>query len=395
MAVLKLSGTLNSEPQGKSHPEAGSDSSLSFLHGTKLAYALNLVRDWHADLLHYQGLKPGSAKLHRDNLLRLLNHARVAPWELQKDHVTRYFESRVNQETGQMLAPATVGTYCAAWRGFQNYMLTAERVNELFSEFNVRPKAFVDDDNSIAVKRHKLNWVPKGWALTDAEIDAIDETFRSEIARAAREHSKSLLPLLRDRVMFHVGIHFALRISELTELRVSSFCASLDADLQHFGKWGVLTVTGKGDVTGSVPMRDPSVHGLIEWYTNSVRQKILLRRKSKTEDDGRREIKGQMVSVSDLMFPSERGGVVCPNGFRKRLADIAMKSGVLRRKLTPHTLRHTGCTLMVPLYSPEIAQKYMRHKHLHTTLYYYHPTPLGAANEVNSAAQLFDDEEED
>jgi hypothetical protein len=37
----------------------------------------------------------------------------------------------------------------------------------------------------------------------------------------------------------------------------------------------------------------------------------------------------------------------------------------------------------------------MRHKHLHTTLYYYHPTPLGAANEVNSAAQLFDDEEED
>ena len=48
---------------------------------------------------------------------------------------------------------------------------------------------------------------------------------------------------------------------------------------------------------------------------------------------------------------------------------------------------------MVPLYSPEIAQKYMRHKNLFTTLYYYHPTPLNAAHEVNSAVALFGDDE--
>jgi integrase len=83
------------------------------------------------------------------------------------------------------------------------------------------------------------------------------------------------------------------------------------------------------------------------------------------------------------------------NTFRKRLAEVAIESGVIANKLTPHTLRHTGCTLMVPLYSPEIAQKYMRHKNLHTTLYYYHPATLQAGNEVNAAVALFDDEEDD
>lgn len=98
--------------------------------------------------------------------------------------------------------------------------------------------------------------------------------------------------------------------------------------------------------------------------------------------------------IRNLIFPSERGGVISPNTFRKRLADIAMKAGVLDRKLTPHTLRHTGCTLMVPVYSPEVAQGYMRHKRLFTTLYYYHPTPLEAANGANAAVHLFPDEED-
>jgi integrase len=194
--------------------------------------------------------------------------------------------------------------------------------------------------------------------------------------------------------MFHIAIHFSLRISELITIRVQDFHASHDANLSHFGKWGVLTVTGKGDVTGSIPMRDPSIHELVVWYTKTIRESMILRREPKDDDDGLRKVHGKQIRVADLLFISERGGVICPNAIRKRLADIAMKAGVLRQKLTPHTLRHTGCTLMVPLYSPEIAQKYMRHKHLHTTLYYYHPSPLAAANEVNGATQLFDDEED-
>jgi integrase len=277
----------------------------------------------------------------------------------------------------------------------QDFMLEPDRVNEILREFKVRAKLFITEENSIAVKRHKLNWVPKGWALSPEEIEAIDSTFIREIRRAKAEHSKALMPLQRDRVMFHIAIHFALRVSELVAVRVQDFRASDKEDLSHFGKRGVLTALGKNDVTGSVPMRDPSIHALLEWYMGSVREHMVMGRKAKEGDTGMCKSRGRDILVNDLMFISQQGGIIAGNTFRKRLADIAIKAGVLRQKLTPHTLRHTGCTLMVPLYSPEIAQKYMRHKHLHTTLYYYHPTPLQAGNEVNAATALFDDDEED
>ncbi|MBS0456688.1 MAG: tyrosine-type recombinase/integrase [Proteobacteria bacterium] len=394
MSISPITPDTNSSLQRPNRAEPGCDRSLAFLKGNKHTYAANLISDWQAQLLHYNGLKPGSCRNHRDNCFRLLNHACVAPWELTKEHVIRYLESRVDSETGETLAPNTVGTYCAAWRSLQEYILEPERANEILREFKVRPRSFVTEENAIAVKRAKLNWKPKGWALSSEEIECIDATFRREITAAHRMHSKSLRPLMRDRVMFHFGIHFALRISELVAVRLSDFNFSHDATLDHFGRWGVLTVLGKNDVIGSVPLREPSIANLLEWYATSIRPGMILGRKLHEDAKPLRDPRGRVVSADELLFISERGGVICANAFRKRLADIAMKSGVLRRKLTPHVLRHTGCTLMLPLFSAEIAQKYMRHKGLRTTLDYYHPNVLQAANEVNCATALFDDDEE-
>ncbi|WP_415644406.1 tyrosine-type recombinase/integrase, partial [Shewanella algae] len=144
--------------------------------------------------------------------------------------------------------------------------------------------------------------------------------------------------------------------------------------------------------TGTIPMREPDIHRLLTWYMSSVRQTIILRRNGK--GDGYCAYDDETYLLSNLMFPSEQGGIICPNTFRKRLNAIAANVPGLTRKVTPHTLRHTGCTLMVPLYSPEIAQKYMRHKNLYTTLGYYHPTVLDAASEPNAAFDLFDEEED-
>jgi len=161
-----------------------------------------------------------------------------------------------------------------------------------------------------------------------------------------------------------------------------------------FGKWGTLTVTGKNDTTGTIPMREQQIFDLLEWYVSNVRQKLLLRRKSKPNDNGVCIFDDEEYLVNNLLFPSERGGVVHPNTYRDRLKKIASLAN-LPRKITPHTLRHTGCTLMVPLYSPDIAQKYMRHRRLSTTLQYYHPNPLSAGDEVNCALDmLFDYEDE-
>lgn len=339
---------------------------------------------------HLDGLKAKSCKAHSSNLLRLLNHARVAPWELRKKHVADFLESRVVESTGQSLAPATVSVYCSAWRSFQNFMLELDRVNEIMVQFKTRPEKFITDENGISVKKHKSNWNPTGWALKPAEIEAIDEQFKIAIKQAAANRSKSLLPLQRDRVMFHISIHFALRVSELVTIQMADFRPSHDPRLLCFGNYGVLTVTGKNDVTGSIPMRERDIHELLQWYITHIRQRILMRRKC--SDDGSCDYDGKEYLTNQLLFPSERGGVICPNAFRKRLASMAMNTGIISRKLTPHILRHTGCTLMVPIYSPEIAQKYMRHKNLFTTLYYYHPSPLDAANEVNAPFALFEDD---
>ncbi len=388
--VLHLPSTAISSVTAESAPEPGCSRELSFLSGDRKTYAQNLIRDWEAQKRFLDGISAKSCAGLADNLYRLINHAQVAPWELKPKHVVDFLSKRVNA-SGSPLSPATVGVYASAWRSFQNFMIELDRVNEIVAAFNVRPGKFVTNENCIAVKRYKAGWKPKAWALAPAEIDAIDAQFVFEIEQAYRNRSKALLPLQRDRVMFHMAIHFAMRVSELVTCQISDFKPFSDQRMAHFGDYAGLTITGKNDVTGTIPMREPAVHQLLMWYLGSVRQKLLLRRKNASDSIIHYDEKRYLVA--QLLFPSERGGVICPAGFRKRLKQIAISAGVFARRLTPHTLRHTGCTLMVPLYSPEIAQKYMRHKHLFTTLYYYHPEPLDAANEANLPFELFDEDE--
>jgi site-specific recombinase XerD len=395
MNVVAISSTLNTAPIGAENPAPGCDPSLSFLTGNEKVYATNLILDWQRQLQHLDGALPKTCKGHKDDVFRLLNHARVPPWELKKDHVSKYLDSRCNPATATYLAPSTVAGYCSAWRSFQNYMLDPDRANEILSTFQVRPRVFINEENGVSVKNHKANWKPKGWALTPDQIDAIDETFRFQIQQAHASRSKTLLPLIRDRVMFHVAIHFALRVSELVTCQMSAFKPSHEAAMERFGKLGTLTVTGKNQVTGTIPMREQQVYELLDWYIRTIRPKMLLRRKIGEGDSTTCKFEDKAYRVGELLFISERGGVVSPNTFRERLTKVAIASGIIANKLTPHILRHTGCTLMVPLYSPEVAQKYVRHKHLHTTLYYYHPATLDAGNEVNAAMELFDDEDED
>jgi site-specific recombinase XerD len=388
VSALKHTGNISDSVATE---ERGVDHSLSYLTKDKKDYALNLISDWRATVRHLTGLNSKTIETHYNNLERLLRLAKVAPWELTPKHVVDFFESKVDPKTNlNTISESTHAVYCSSWRSFQSFMLDPERVVAIQKEFGIRPTKFINDENSIAIKRYKANKEPKGWSLTPEQIDLIDKEFQTQIVAAFRSRSKALLPLQRDRVMFHIAIHFALRVSELVTVCLSSFNAHHDPRLARFENFGALTLTGKNSVTGAVPMREPAIFDLLTWYMSSVRQTILLRRKN---HDATCVYDDKTYQVSDLMFPSERGGVVCPNGFRKRLKTIAIAAGVDGRRLTPHTLRHTGCTMMVPVYSPEITQKYMRHKNLFTTLGYYHPTPLDAASEANAAFYLFDDEE--
>jgi len=340
--IKRISCTTNSEHLQKCDVSVV-DRNLTYLPENERVYALNLLKDWKAQQRHLIGNENKTIKSHEDNLERLLRHARVAPWSLKPKHVIDFFESKVDQETGETIAPQTHAGYCSSWRSFQNYLLELERVNEIQRTFGVRPTQFVNDENNIAVKRAKSNHQPKGWALTPEQIDAFDKEFQRLIMIAYKTRSKSLLPLQRDRVMFHIAVHFALRISELVTLQVDNFHRHHDQRMAHFGDFALLTVTGKNSVTGTIPMREPDIHRLLMWYMSNIRQTLILRRKGK--GDGYCAYDGETYLLSNLMFPSEQGGVICPNTFRKRLNAIAAGVPGLTRKVTPHTLRHGSALL--------------------------------------------------
>lgn len=363
------------------------------------AIAENLLSDWHAKISLMGEAENTTADSYLEDLVRLLHFTGKAPWELNKHDVVAFLASRQAARNGEPLAENTVARYGSAWRSFQAFMLSLDIANGIATSTGVRPREFIDDQNCIPVRRAKSNHAPKGWALTPEYIDKIEDELLYQIKVAKKRRNKAYYALLRDRVMFHLAIHFALRVSELVTLTLQQFSPHTSPKMRKkFGKYGALTVTGKNKITGTIPMRDELIYQLLVTYIEKVRPKLLLRRTRKAVVNGLTTYKGKTYAVSDLLFFSERGNVLNPQSFRKRLGDLSL-AVMTPQKITPHTLRHTGCTLMAPLYSPEVAQKYMRHKNLATTLYYYHPDPLNAGAHLNPdydvPAWFEDDEDED
>lgn len=381
----------------QNRPQEGSDSFVGLTERNR-KIAENLVSDWHAKISLMGEAENTTADNYRETLNRLLAFTGKAPWDLCKKDVTEFLAHRQKARNEEPLAERTVAAYASAWRSFQSYMLMQEVANEIAIATSVRPQEFIDDQNAIPVRRAKSDHAPKGWALTPEYIDRIEDELLHMISVAKKRRNKGYYALIRDRVMFHISIHFALRVSELVTLTMQQFSPHTSPAMKEkYGKYGALTVTGKNKVTGTIPMREEAIHRLLVLYVEKVRPKLLLQRANKNNDNGLTRYKGKTYAVADLLFFSERGNVLNPQSFRKRLEDLSIRV-MTPQKITPHTLRHTGCTLMAPLYMPEVAQKYMRHKNLATTLYYYHPDPLNAGAHHNPEYDVsgwFEDEDDD
>lgn len=362
--------------------------------GAHSEFASSLEKDWLSKIELLGEVSRSTARLYAGPVRALLGFTGKSPWSLTKLDISRYleFRARVN---GKPLSETTVATYASAWRSFQSFLSIPEISNEIALKTGVRPEIFIDDANGIAVRRVKSNQVPKHTALTVEQIADAEAEWLRMINLAQAQKSKALFPLLRDRVMFHLAIHYALRVSELVTLQLHQFSAHSSPEMRElYGDYGVLTVTGKGKVTGSIPMRDPSILKMLSIYLQRVRPEMLRRAKAASNWKERVTYDNKEYAVENLLFLSERGGVVGPHTFRKRLAALGDAIG-LPYKLCPHSLRHTGCTLMVPLYTPETAKGYMRHRGLATTLHYYHPDPLNAGAHHNPHYEVgmwFDDE---
>ena len=144
--------------------------------------------------------------------------------------------------------------------------------------------------------------------------------------------------------MFEVLYACGLRVSELVGLRLT------DVNLRQ----GVVRVMGKGSKERLVPLGEEAISWL-EQYIKEMRPELLKQNLSE-----------------DVMFPSSHGKAMTRQTFWHRIKAHAEAAGI-RRKISPHTLRHAFATHLVNHGADlRVVQLLLGHSDLSTTQIYTH-----------------------
>ncbi|MDG1204512.1 MAG: site-specific tyrosine recombinase XerD [Pseudomonadales bacterium] len=149
---------------------------------------------------------------------------------------------------------------------------------------------------------------------------------------------------VRDRAMLEVLYACGLRVTELVSLRLT------DMNLRQ----GVLRVMGKGSKERLVPLGEEAINWLQQFIQES-RDELL--KKNLAED---------------VVFPSSQGKVMTRQTFWHRIKIHAEAAGI-KKKLSPHTLRHAFATHLVNHGADlRVVQLLLGHSDLSTTQIYTH-----------------------
>jgi integrase/recombinase XerD len=159
----------------------------------------------------------------------------------------------------------------------------------------------------------------------------------------------------RDRAMLELLYATGLRVSELVGLTLN------DVDLEA----RLLIARGKGNKERLVPVGAPAAEAVRAYLSGGTRDRLL---------KGRR--------VKDL-FVTARGARLTRQGFAKLLDNCARKAGI-RRRISPHKLRHAFAThLLAGGADLRAVQAMLGHADLATTQIYTHV-------ETSQARRLYD-----
>ena len=181
--------------------------------------------------------------------------------------------------------------------------------------------------------------------------------------------------------MFHIAIHFALRVSELVTIQLHDFKASHDPRMKAFQNFGTLTIT-ENDATGTIPMREPEIYELLMWYLSSIRQK--------SSSAGKILGTGYVATMTKSMRLSTSCSPSAVASSTPTLSELALTAWRSKPAHAPQADTAYSQAYRLHEYgllSRGSAEIYAT-QNLYTTLGYYHPAPLDAANEAN-ALDLF------
>jgi integrase/recombinase XerD len=190
-------------------------------------------------------------------------------------------------------------------------------------------QGLIQEDPVALIENPKLpRPLPK--SLSEADVEAL----------LAAPDTESLLGQ-RDCTMLELLYACGLRVSELTELRVSQI------NLRQ----GVVRVFGKGSKERLVPMGEAAQHWL-QRYLTQVRPQLL------------------PPGESDTCFPGRGGNPMTRQTFWHRIKHWAQVAGI-NKSLSPHTLRHAFATHLLNHGADlRVVQLLLGHTDLSTTQIY-------------------------
>ena len=190
----------------------------------------------------------------------------------------------------------------------------------------------IDVDPTLQVENPKLGR-PLPDTLTEADVEKL---------LAAPDTSSPIG--MRDRTMLEVLYACGLRVSELTNLKMS------EINLRQ----GVVRIVGKGSKERLVPLCEEAISWLNR-YLQEARNELLKKN-----------------LAQDTVFPSNRGSVMTRQTFWHRLKEHARHAGITK-KLSPHTLRHAFATHLLNHGADlRVVQLLLGHSDLSTTQIYTH-----------------------
>ncbi|MBP3740950.1 MAG: tyrosine recombinase [Bacteroidales bacterium] len=274
--------------------------------------------DYETYLRLERGMADNSVKAYMqdfDNMQRFMCEQDVAPESVAREHL----QQLLKQLCDLGIAPASQRRMISGWRMFFHMMVIDDVVKD-------NPAALLD----LPIKPHHLPDV-----LTDDEVTAIQQTFDRSLPEGERNY-----------VIVEVLYGCGLRVSELVNLKLSN----IYVEEQY------LQVIGKGDKERWVPINEHALSLMLS-YIHNVRSHV--------------DVK---AGEEKIVFLNRRGHRLTRQMVFIMLRDAVAAAGI-KKKVSPHSLRHSFATELVENGADlRAVQEMLGHESISTTEIYTHLT---------------------
>ena len=270
------------------------------------------VREFLVYLHDVRQLSPHTLSNYRRDLVSLQDHARKTAGKVPDELVESDIRTWVASQHRRGLAGSSIQRSLSAARSFYNYL----------GRESGRPR---NPAASVQAPR-KPRQLPK-----TLDADQMDRFLRFEDDNAIA---------LRDRAMAELFYSSGLRLAELAAVDVNDINASTQ----------LLTVTGKGNKTRTVPIGGVALGAIEQWL--------------RVRDDTKPEC--------NALFTSARGQRISPRSIQDRLKRQGRRSG-MHQDVHPHMLRHSFASHMLESSGDlRAVQELLGHANISTTQIYTH-----------------------